>query len=88
MNYLSDVPTARLLLAMALVAALPLKSNSQIAFERSGSTDFRLNATQIVVDPSDFPGVQRVANIFADDINRVTGQKPEVANAVSARRKR
>ncbi|MBO7594927.1 MAG: glycosyl hydrolase 115 family protein [Salinivirgaceae bacterium] len=84
MNYLSDAPTARLLLAMALVAALPLKSNSQIAFERSGSIDFRLNATQIVVDPSDFAGVQRVANIFADDINRVTGQKPEVANAVSA----
>ena len=84
MNYLSDAPAARLLLAMALVAALPLKSNSQIAFERSGSTDFRLNATQIVVDPSDFAGVQRVANIFADDINRVTGQKPEIANAVSA----
>ena len=84
MNYLFDAPAARLLLAMALVAALPLKSNSQIAFERSGSTDFRLNATQIVVDPSDFAGVQRVANIFADDINRVTGQKPEVANAVSA----
>ena len=84
MNYLSDAPTARLLLAMALVAALPLKSNSQIAFERSGSTDFRLNATQIVVDPSDFAGVQRVANIFADDINRVTGQKPEVASTVSA----
>lgn len=68
----------------AFVAAVPLKSNSQIAFQQSGKADFCLNNTTIIADESDYPGVRRVAEIFADDVNRVTGQRPTVATAVSA----
>ncbi|MBR5957505.1 MAG: glycosyl hydrolase 115 family protein [Salinivirgaceae bacterium] len=81
MNFLSNVSR---LLTVALVAVAPMKLNAQIAFERSANTDFLLNTTKIIVDQADYPGVQRVANIFADDVNRVTGQRPEVATAVSA----
>ena len=81
MNFLSNVSR---LLTVALVAVAPMKLNAQIAFERSANTDFLLNTTQIIVDQADYPGVQRVANIFADDVNRVTGQRPEVATTVSA----
>ena len=81
MNFLSNVSR---LLAVALVAVAPMKLNAQIVFERSANTDFLLNTTKIIVDQADYPGVQRVANIFADDVNRVTGQRPEVATAVSA----
>ncbi|MBP5666611.1 MAG: glycosyl hydrolase 115 family protein [Salinivirgaceae bacterium] len=68
----------------AFVAAVPLKSNSQIAFQQSDKADFCLNNTTIIADESDYPGVRRVAGIFADDVNRVTGQRPTVATAVSA----
>ena len=81
MNFLSNVSR---LLTVALVAVVPMKLNAQIAFERSGNTDFLLNTTKIIVDQADYPGVKRVANIFADDINRVTGQRPEVATTVLA----
>lgn len=68
----------------AFVAAVPLKSNSQIAFQQSGKADFCLNNTTIIADESDYPDVRRVAGIFADDVNRVTGQRPMVTTAVSA----
>ena len=85
MNHLSSALVARRLLLMAaFVAAVPLKSNSQIAFQQSGKADFCLNNTTIIADESDYPGVRRVAEIFADDVNRVTGQRPTVATAVSA----
>ncbi len=85
MNYLSSALVARRLLLMAaFVAAVPLKSNSQIAFQQNGKADFCLNNTTIIADESDYPGVRRVAGIFADDVNRVTGQRPTVATAVSA----
>ncbi len=85
MNHLSSALVARRLLLMAaFVAAVPLKSNSQIAFQQSGKADFCLNNTTIIADESDYPGVRRVAGIFADDVNRVTGQRPTVATAVSA----
>lgn len=80
-NFLSN---ASRLLAVALVAVAPLKSNSQIVFQQSGKADFCLNNTTIIADESDYPGVRRVAGIFADDVNRVTGQRPTVATAVSA----
>lgn len=84
-NHLSSALVARRLLLMAaFVAAVPLKSNSQIAFQQSGKADFCLNNTTIIADESDYPGVRRVAEIFADDVNRVTGQRPTVATAVSA----
>ncbi len=84
MNYLSNSLAARRLLLMAaFVAVAPLKSNSQIAFQQSGKADFCLNNTSIIADESDYPGVRRVAGIFADDVNRVTGQRPTVATAVS-----
>ena len=85
MNHLSNALVARRLLLMAaFVAAVPLKSNSQIVFQQSGKVDFCLNNTTIIADESDYPGVRRVAGIFADDVNRVTGQRPTVATAVSA----
>ena len=84
-NHLSSALVARRLLLMAaFVAAVPLKSNSQIAFQQSDKADFCLNNTTIIADESDYPGVRRVAGIFADDVNRVTGQRPTVATAVSA----
>lgn len=56
---------------------------AQVGFERQSDADFSLSGTKIVVDQNDFSGVRRIADIFADDINRVTGQKPEVVDAVS-----
>ena len=85
MSHLSSALVARRLLLMAaFVAAVPLKSNSQIAFQQSGKADFCLNNTTIIADESDYSGVRRVAGIFADDVNRATGQRPTVATAVSS----
>jgi Glycosyl hydrolase family 115/Gylcosyl hydrolase family 115 C-terminal domain len=38
----------------------------------------------IIVDSGDYPVVQLAANLFADDVQRVTGHRPAVTNAVVA----
>jgi len=73
-----------LLLIISVAALLPCNLKAQVAFQKNAESDFCISKSQIVVEPNDYPGVQRVANIFADDIKRVTGQKPTVANSLSA----
>lgn len=72
-----------LLLAIIVAIVLPCKTNAQIAFQKSNETDFKLSDTKIYVDNSDFSGVQRVANIFAEDFERVTGKKSEVSTTTA-----
>jgi hypothetical protein len=42
-----------------------------------------LVSTTLLVDPQDYPVVQVAANLFADDVRRVTGKRPEVAHTAS-----
>ena len=68
---------------LAIPVMSPLNSDAQISFGKSATSDFCLSSSKIVVDNSDFVGIQRIASIFAEDINRVTGHKPEVTNSAT-----
>src|SRR6185295_19015761 len=46
----------------------------------------RNGATSIVVDPGDYPVVSLAAGLFADGVQRVTGQRPNITNQASASR--
>ncbi|KAJ3491899.1 hypothetical protein NLI96_g361 [Meripilus lineatus] len=55
-----------------------------VAFKSSSTTfpivDVGKKATPILVSQDDWPGVQRAASDFAEDIQRVTGVKPALTN--------
>jgi len=44
------------------------------------------NTAMIVIDEKDYPVVQLAANFFADDVQRVSGHRPQVTNAPAGAR--
>ncbi|KAH9894039.1 hypothetical protein C8Q73DRAFT_500700 [Cubamyces lactineus] len=58
-----------------------------VAFNSAPSTFPIVNnrkATPILLSPDEWPGVQRAASDFADDIQRVTGVKPSLRNVTAS----
>lgn len=45
------------------------------------------NASELIIDTDDFPGVIRAAKNLQNDIEKVTGKKPELNNLISAQSK-
>jgi hypothetical protein len=80
------------MLAALLLALLPLRvhaigQTSCVTFESTDSSFPIVSSGQaapILLSPDDWPGVQRAASDFASDIERVTGVKPQLANATSS----
>ncbi|KAK7447068.1 hypothetical protein VKT23_014280 [Stygiomarasmius scandens] len=77
------------LLALAL-GILPLNHVNALGQTRcvefdSSSSNFAVvqggNAAPILLSEDDWPGVQRAASDFADDIERVTGTRPSLSNS-------
>ncbi|KAJ7488053.1 hypothetical protein FB451DRAFT_1126447 [Mycena latifolia] len=76
-----------LALAFLVSNVSALGQDTCVAFQPSGST-FAVTsngkAAPIILSSDDWPGVQRAAQDFASDIQRVTGVKPTVANFSSS----
>lgn len=53
---------------------------AQVGFDRQSDADFRISGADILIDNADVNGIKRIAGIFADDVNRVTGARPEVTD--------
>ncbi|KAI0324107.1 hypothetical protein GY45DRAFT_1331893 [Cubamyces sp. BRFM 1775] len=74
------------LLALAS-GALAIGQETCVAFKSAPSTFPIVNnrkATPILLSPDEWPGVQRAATDFADDIQRVTGVKPSLRNVTAS----
>ncbi|KAL0952642.1 hypothetical protein HGRIS_006887 [Hohenbuehelia grisea] len=69
-------------------SAVAIGQDSCVAFQSSSSSAFpvvtRGKATPIFLSKDDWPGVQRAANDFALDIQRVTGVKPAISNTTAS----
>jgi hypothetical protein len=76
-----------LALAFLVSSANALGQDTCVAFQSSAST-FTVasngKAAPLILSADDWPGVQRAAQDFAADIQRVTGIKPTVANVSSS----
>lgn len=57
-----------------------------LSFDKPTSDGFLLKNFEVVFDKNDFQTVKNVAAIFADDIEKVTGFKPNVGNEISCNR--
>ena len=66
-------------MSLAIVSAMPVMADSEIS-NKSVSGAFAIatphDATPVCISSSEAIVVKKVANMFADDISRVTGQKP------------
>jgi hypothetical protein len=84
--------TVAILLLISLFSLPALAASSlEIQTKPSNDTDSISIATgksdaAVVVDSSDYPVVQLAANLFADDVQRVTGRHPIVTNTPFASR--
>ncbi|KAJ7146212.1 hypothetical protein C8R44DRAFT_9545 [Mycena epipterygia] len=76
-----------LALGFLVSTATAIGQDTCVTFQSSAST-FTVasngKASPIILSSDEWPGVQRAAQDFADDIQRVTGIKPTVANASSS----
>lgn len=81
--------TARLAWVLALLSPLPLCASAPLiqilAAPSDGADSITLaggkNDAIVVVDAQDYPVVQLAANLFADDVQRVSGHRLAVTNA-------
>lgn len=76
-----------LALGFLVSTATAIGQDTCVTFQSSAST-FTVasngKASPIILSSDEWPGVQRAAQDFADDIQRVTGIKPTVANSSSS----
>lgn len=79
----------RILLGILFIAygVHAIGQSTCVSFKSSGST-FPIvssgKATPVLLSADEWPGVQRAAQDFAADIQRVTGQKPSLSNVTAS----